>query len=171
MPQRPTEKNQRKTVLAIAVYLAVLGIVGIFLLFELWFVWAALAVAGLIILVSRYSKTDPHKILTRLIAINIVLDVLAIAIWTVFPATQWSIYQLNFTIVGTEAALAAVVFSLTLFGLTRKRKWAPFLAIVMTAIQRGFATYVFFPSTAIVVTLIWSLLIIYFAYKAIEEIA
>jgi hypothetical protein len=165
----PQRKNHKKTLLAITVYLATLAITGIFMLFELWFIWAALAVAGVIVFVSWYSKINPHKILTRMVALNIGLDVFAIVVWAAFPATQWSIYQLNFPIVGTEAAVAAGLFALTVFGLTKKQKWAPFLAITITATQRSFATYVFFPSTAIAVTLIWSLLIIYFAYKEIKS--
>ena len=109
-----------------------------------------------------------HKTLTRLIALNIVLDIIAIAIWAAFPAIQWSIYRLGFSIVGTEAALAVALFALTLFGLSKKQKWAPILAIAVTVTQRVFATYVFFPSPAIALTLIWSLVIIYFAYKTIK---
>jgi hypothetical protein len=169
MPRDSKPQNDRqKTLIFIAVYLAVVGVTGVFLVAELWFIWAALAVAGLIVLVSYYKKINPHKTLTTFVALNIVLDVLAIAIWAVFPVTQWSIYQLGFTIVGAEAALAAALFSLTLFGLIRKRLWAPYLAIVLTIIQRSFATFVFFPSTAIPVTSIWSLLIIYFAYRDIK---
>ena len=102
-----------------------------------------------------------------MVAANIVLDILAIAIWGVFPATQWSIYRLGFLIVGAEASLAAVLFGLTLFGLIKRKKWAPFLAIVLTVTQRVFATYIFFPSSALVVTLIWSFMIVYFAYRDI----
>jgi hypothetical protein len=54
--------------------------------------------------------------------------------------------------VGPEAALAAALFALTLFGLSKKQKWAPILAIVITVTQRVFATYVFFPSPAIAIT-------------------
>ena len=144
------------------------GVTGVFLVAELLFIWAALAVAGLIVLVSHYRKTNPHKVLTAFVALNIILDVFAIAVWVVFPATQWSIYQLGFTIVGAEAALAAALFALTLFGLIRKKRWAPYLAITLTIVQRSFATYVFFPSTAIAVTSIWSFLIIFFAYRDIK---
>jgi len=111
---------------------------------------------------------DPHKILTRLIALSIVFDIIAVAIWAVFPAVQWSIYRLGFFIVGAEAALAAALFALTLFGLRKKQKWAPVLAIAITVTQRVFGTYVFFPSPAIAATLIWSLIIVYFAYKTLK---
>jgi hypothetical protein len=117
---------------------------------------------------SKFFGANPHKILTRLIALNIVLDIIAIAIWAAFPAIQWSIYRLGFSIVGPEAALAAALFALTLSGLSKKQKWAPILAIAITVTQRVFATYVFFPSPAIAITLIWSLVIIYFAYKDIK---
>jgi hypothetical protein len=119
---------------------------------------------------SKFSKVDPHKMLTNLVASNIVFDILAIAIWFLFPAVQWSIYRLDFLIVGAEAALAATLFALTLFGLRKGKKWAPMLAITITVTQRVFATYVFFPSPAIGLTLIWSLAIIYFAYKKIKKI-
>jgi hypothetical protein len=128
---------------------------------------------------SKYLRADPHKVLTRLIAANIVFDVIAVAFWTVFPATQWSIYRLGFSLVGTEAALAAALFALTLFGLTKREKWAPFLAIAITVTQRAFSNYAFFPDPANILiqpliltpnaaTLIWSLTILYFAYRDIK---
>ena len=128
---------------------------------------------------SNYLRSNPHNILTRLIAANIVFDGVAIAFWGAFPATQWSIYRLGFSIVGTEAALAATLFALTLFGLIKRKKWAPFLAIAIPITQRAFATYVFFPNPADIqiqplillpnaATLIWSLIIIYFALKDIK---
>jgi hypothetical protein len=55
--------------------------------------------------------------------------------------------RLGFTVVGTEAAVAAVLFAVILFGLMKKKSWAPILAIAVTVVQRVFATYVFFPST------------------------
>lgn len=110
--------------------------------------------------------TNHHKILTGLIGLNIVFDLAAVAIWAAFPAIQWSIYRLGFIIVGAEAIIAATLFALTLFGLLKKQKWAPILAIAITVAQRVFATYVFFPSPAIAITLVWSLIIIYFAYIA-----
>ena len=106
-----------------------------------------------------------HKILIRLVALNIVFDISAIAIWASFPSVQWSIYRLGFPVVGTEAAIAAALFALTLFGLVKRKKWAPTLAIAIPVAQRVFGTYVFFPSPAIAITLIWSLATIYFAYK------
>lgn len=120
-------------------------------------------------MLNKNFQGKTHKTLTRLVALNIVFDLIAIAIWAIFPNLQWSIYRLGFSIVGTEAALAAALFALVLFGLHKKHKWAPILAIIITVTQRVFATYVFFPSPALLLTLIWSLLIIYFAYKEIKN--
>lgn len=120
-----------------------------------------------ILIAKKFSK-KPHKALTNLVAANIILDIVAIAIWGLFPATQWSIYNLDFLIVGTEAAVAATLFALTLFGLTKTKKWAPYLAIALTISQRVFANYVFFLSIGNLITLVWSLLIIYFAYLDIK---
>lgn len=162
---KPEKTSNRKTVL-IAVLIAVLAVITIVLLNDYWFIWAAMATGGFIILASWCI--NPHKILMVFVASNIVLDVFAIAVWAAFPATQWSIYQLGFTVVGTEAAIAAAVYAVTFFGLIKHLKWAPFLAVALTVTQRCFATYVFFPSTAIAVTTVWSLLIVYSAVRDIK---
>jgi hypothetical protein len=118
---------------------------------------------------SRCSSSNPHKTLTRLITANIVLDIIAIVIWASLPANTWNgMYRLDSLIASSEAALAAAFFAVSLFGLKKKQKWAPILTIVITVTQRVFAVYVFFPSVAIPIPLIWSLVIIYFALKDIQ---
>jgi hypothetical protein len=77
-------------------------------------------------------------------------------------------YRLDSLIAGSEAALAAAFFAVTLCGLKRRQKWAPILAITLTVTQRVFAVYVFFPSIAIPIPLIWSIVIIYYAFKDIK---
>ena len=109
-----------------------------------------------------------HKMLTRMVAANIVLDIGAAAIWVAFPSTGWSVYRLGSTIAAAEAILAVALFSLLLMGLIKRKSWAPFFVIALTIAQRVFATYLFFPSPALGITLIWSLMIIYFAYKEIR---
>jgi hypothetical protein len=104
--------------------------------------------------------------LMRLVAANIALDIVAIAIWAALPAGTWNgMYRLDSFIASVEAAVAAVLFALTLFGLKKNLKWAPIMAIILTVAQRAFAIYVFYPSYFIPVPLIWSLMIIYFAIK------
>jgi hypothetical protein len=128
---------------------------------------------------SKHLRINPHKILTRLIAANIVLDGIAIAVWATFPTTQWSIYRLGFSIIGTEAVVAGCLFALTTFVLIKNKKWAPFLAIALTINQRIFSNYAFFPNPADIqvqplilvpngATLIWSFIIIYFAYRDLK---
>lgn len=118
---------------------------------------------------SKPSRANPHKTLTLLIIANIVLDITAIAIWAALPTNTWNgMYRLDSLIASLEAALAAASFGVTLFGLKKRQKWAPILAIVITVTQRVFAFYVFFPSIAIPIPLIWSLVIIYFAFKDIK---
>jgi hypothetical protein len=104
-----------------------------------------------------------------LVAASIALDVFAVLIWGLFPATQWSIYRLGFPIVGPEAAASAAMFTVALFGLLKMKSWAPKLAIAITVFQRFFGTIVFFPSLGIFVTLAWSLIIIFIAYKTIQQ--
>jgi hypothetical protein len=163
------QNSNRKTLTFIIAYILILAFASILIPYDLWFILAAFFAASAIILAVWIKKVNPHKLLTAFVGANIVLDIIAIAIWAGAPATQWSIYQLGFTIVGAEAAVAAALFAVALFGLIKKKKWSPYLALIVTINQRVFATYVFFPSTAIGVTLIWSLLIIYFAYRTIES--
>jgi hypothetical protein len=117
-------------------------------------------------LVYKYRR-DPRRILTRLVTANIVFDVLAMVLW-LFPETQWSVYQLCYMAAIAEAGAAAAVFALALYGLKKRKVWAPKLALVLTIVQRLFATYIFFPSPALALTLIWSLWIVAFAVLTIK---
>jgi hypothetical protein len=116
------------------------------------------------------STGNAHKTLMRLVAANIVLDIIAIAIWAALPAGTWNgMYRLDSLIASLEAAVAAALFTITLFCLKRKIQWAPIMAIGLTVAQRVFAVYVFYPSYFIPVPMIWSLLIIYFAITTLRQ--
>ncbi len=112
-------------------------------------------------LVYKFRR-NPHKVLTRLVAANIILDITAAVTW-LFPETQWSVYQLGYMTAIAEAGLAAAVFAVALYGLRKRKTWAPKLALALTVVQRVFATYIFFPSPALALTLIWSILVAAFA--------
>jgi hypothetical protein len=113
-----------------------------------------------------FPSGKAHKTLMRLVAANIILDIIAIVIWAALPAGTWNgMYRLDSLIASVEAAVAAALFAVTLFVLKRQLKWAPIMAIVLTVAQRAFAIYVFYPSYFIPIPLIWSIIIIYFAIK------
>jgi uncharacterized membrane protein (UPF0136 family) len=119
---------------------------------------------------SNSSSGKSHKTLMRLVAANIVLDIIAIVIWAALPAGTWNgLYRLDSLIASVEAAVAAGLFAFTLYCLKRNIHWAPVLAIVLTVAQRVFAVYVFYPSYFIPVPLVWSLVIIYFAVKTLRS--
>jgi hypothetical protein len=117
----------------------------------------------------KFFGDNPYKTLTRMVALNIVLDVAAIAIWYSLPGSGGNLLHVETSIAMIEAAIAAGLFAIALLGLTKKQQWAPTLAIVITVAQRIFATYVFFPSPGILATLIWSIIIVYFGYKTIKS--
>jgi hypothetical protein len=117
---------------------------------------------------KRFGK-NPHKTLTTLVALNIVLDIAAIAIWTALPGAGGNLHYVGTSIASIEAAVAAAMFALTLFGLIKKQVWTPKMAIAVTVAQRAFATIVFFPSAGVIATLAWSIIIIYFAVKTIKS--
>ncbi len=112
--------------------------------------------------------SNSHRTLKRLIGLSAVLDVVAVAIWITAPSTQTHM-NLSASIVIAEAAISAVLFGLTYFGLAKQTSWAPFLAMAVPITQRIFGSYVFFPSPAIAVTLVWSMFIVYFAYKSANQ--
>jgi hypothetical protein len=118
----------------------------------------------------NFPSGNSHKMLMRLVAANIILDIIAIAIWAALPAGTWNgMYRLDSLIASVEAAVAAAFFAITLFALKKQLKWAPIMAIALTVAQRAFAIYVFYPSYFIPIPLIWSIVIIYFALKDLKK--
>ena len=117
---------------------------------------------------KRFGK-NPLGTLITLVTLNIVLDIFAIATWTALPGSGGNLHYVGTSVASIEAAIAAALFALTLFGLIKKQTWAPKTAIAVTLAQRAFATIVFFPSPGIIATLVWSIIIVYFAYKTIKS--
>jgi hypothetical protein len=123
-----------------------------------------------VILMPDFPNSKAHKTLMRLIAANIILDIIAIAIWAALPAGTWNgMYRLDSLIASVEAAVAAALFAVTLFALKKQLKWAPIIAITLTITQRAFAIYVFYPSYFIPIPLVWSIVIIYYALKDLQK--
>ncbi len=136
--------------------------------FLIFVILGVISIVAAVVVAKRFNK-KPRKALTVMVGANIVLDVVAATIWILFPDFRWSTYNLDFMVVSIEALVAAGLFAVTLFGLRKTKRWAPALAIAVTIFQRVFANYVFFLSIMNVMTLVWSLLIIYFAYLAIKN--
>jgi hypothetical protein len=111
---------------------------------------------------------NPHKTLMRLVVLNIVFDVIAVAMWVGFPEVGGNLHYVGTLAASVEAAIAAGLFAVALLGLARKQLWGLGLAIAVTMAQRIFAAFVFFPSLGIIITLIWSSLIVYFGYRTLE---
>ena len=59
--RRPGKKDWLITLFFLAVYVAVLGLTAFCLLLTYWYVWLALAVAGLVILVSWHAKATAYR--------------------------------------------------------------------------------------------------------------
>ncbi len=116
----------------------------------------------------KIFESNPHKILTRLVALNVVLEVIIIIVWFSLPGAGNNLHFIGTTEAIVEAAIAVGLFSIALFGLTKKQQWGPVLVIAVTVAQRLFGTYVFFPRPGIIATLIWSIIIVYFGYRTIK---
>jgi hypothetical protein len=90
---------------------------------------------------------DPHKMLVRLVGLNVAFDVFSIPIWVILPYTRSSFSSLTLnvdtTIQVVDAAIAAAVFTVALFGILGKRKWGAYLAIAATVAQRVVGVYNF----------------------------
>jgi DNA-directed RNA polymerase subunit RPC12/RpoP len=58
--RKPRRTDWFKTVIYIAAYLVVIGFSSFYLLFSYWYVWAALAISGLMILVSWHANATVY---------------------------------------------------------------------------------------------------------------
>jgi hypothetical protein len=110
--------------------------------------------------------SNPHTMLTRLVGLNLIFDVIAVAIWFFVPSTQTSL-MLGVSVAYIDAAVAAALFAVAFLGIMKKQKWGAILAIAVTVTQR-IINFFQFERVAVVFTLIWSILIVYFAYKELK---
>ena len=115
---------------------------------------------------------NPHNVLKWLIALNIIGDLISIPFWLVLPTmanTQGSTLTVDATIAIADAAVAAALFAIALYEIIKKQKWGSILAIILTVTQRVVGFFMFQLNVGVAVEVIWSLLIIYFAYKEITR--
>jgi hypothetical protein len=115
-----------------------------------------------------------HKILIVFVAINIIGDIGNVAFWWVNSASRGSLTSgaLSFAL-GSKNALniasivlvvVAVIYSLALFGLLKKKKWAHQLIIAVTVVNRALALVLYQISPAFTFWAVWSIILIVVSY-------
>lgn len=111
---------------------------------------------------------NPSKALKWLLILNIVGDLISIPFWVALPsmvtAQSQSTLAVDANIAIIDAAIPAALFAIALYGLMKKYTWAPVSAIILTIAQRAIGFYIFKLNLGVTIEIIWSLLIIYFAY-------
>lgn len=120
----------------------------------------------------RKILADSRKIFIRLVWINFAVDLLSIPVWVALISLQTTISTATSTINNlmaiVDASTTAVLFGIAVFGIIKKHKWGIYLAIA-TAIGQSVASYYMFRLNGItVIEVVWSVLIIFFAYRAIQ---
>jgi hypothetical protein len=114
-----------------------------------------------------------HKTLTSLVGLNIAFDILSIPAWIALSFTasplSTSTLTVNTSVAMVDAAVAAAVFAVALFGIFRKQRWGSYLAVADTIAQRVAGVFIFDLNVGMVVEVVWSLLIIYFAFKTMHQ--
>jgi hypothetical protein len=116
---------------------------------------------------------DPHKTFVRLVGLNIAFDILSIPAWIALSFTasplSTSTLTVNTSVAIVDAAVAAAIFAMALFGILGRQKWGGYLAVATTVAQRVTGVFIFDLNVGMVVEGVWSLLIIYFAFKTMHQ--
>lgn len=116
---------------------------------------------------------NPHRMLKRLVGLNIAFDVLSIPIWIAFNFTSSSLstttVNANVPAAIVDAVVAAAVFAVAIYGLVDSRKWGAYVAIAATIGQRVAGLFIFPLNVGMAVEIVWSLLIIFFAYRVLRQ--
>jgi hypothetical protein len=117
---------------------------------------------------------DPRKTLTQLLMLNIALDVLSIPIWVAIPSLQSTVapttLSVDYVFAIADAAAAVAVFAVALLGVSGRKKWGSVLAVAGTLAQRVVGVFLFPQVNGfMVVEIIWSLIIVYFAYRTLKQ--
>jgi hypothetical protein len=82
--------------------------------------------------------------------------------WLTLNKTPLSV-DTNIAII--DVAVFAALFGIALYGVIKRLKWAPVLVIGLTLAQRVIGFYIFKLNVGVAVEIVWSLMIIYFAYR------
>ena len=115
-----------------------------------------------------------HKILILFVAINFIGDIGNVAFWWASPSSRISLNPSIVgnavgadiaLIVGTVVLLAiAIVYIASLYGLLKKKLWAPLLVIAISVVNRALAVILYQISFAFVFWAIWTVILVVVAY-------
>ena len=115
-----------------------------------------------------------HKILIIFVTLNIIGDIGNVAFWWANRASRESIYQAfigvnagvdNALIAGTTIlAVISAIYIVALFGLIKRRKWAPQLIIAISVANRALSLVLYLISPAFAFWAIWSIILIVLSY-------
>jgi hypothetical protein len=108
-----------------------------------------------------------HKILSILTAITIVAEIGSIILWTTNPTIPMGQARVtlvvDYKIAVTSAAIFAILNSIALFWIIKRKKIGPIFLIGISIVNRG-VSYLFFIGGAHLVFITWTILLIIFAY-------
>ena len=116
-----------------------------------------------------------HKILMLFVIVNVIGDIGNVGLWLGVPSTR--ALSLNTGLIGTSAGvgnaliagsvillLVAVVYIVSLFGLSKKLMWAPMLIIAISVVNRALSFALYVVSPAVILWVIWTVLLVVLAY-------
>jgi hypothetical protein len=116
----------------------------------------------------------PQRILLRLVGLNVALDFLSIPLWFALSFLENPFYQsplnVNVSIAIVDAPIAAALFALALLGVMKRQKWGAYVAIGGTIGQRIVGYFAFPLNVGMAIEVVWSIVIIYFAYRFIRQL-
>jgi hypothetical protein len=130
------------------------------------------------------GKNRVNNILIFFVIINIIGEIGNVIAWWAVPSMQISLVggtinevtspgSILFNIAGANGALyigsaillaVAAVYIASLFGLTKKLKWAPLLVISVSVVNRLLALVVFAISAALAFWAVWTIILVVVAF-------
>jgi len=115
-----------------------------------------------------------HKILMLFLIVNVIGDIGNVAFWWASPSSRLSLNpSIIRNAVGADNALlagtivlsiVAIVYIVSLFGLMKKLKWAPFLIIAISVANRAIAVFLHQISFAFIFWAVWTAILVVVSY-------
>jgi hypothetical protein len=121
------------------------------------------------------TLSDSHRMLVRLLWLNIALDLLSIPIWIAFwVASQGSITSTSTitadpTIAILDAVAGVALFGFSLWGVLQNQKWGSYVAVMATVAQRVAGVFIFQVNVGMALEVVWTTIIVYFAYRNLQN--